>query len=78
MILKLPWHGYGEKKIWKPWLENREVQIRKAVDSAGWRYIKIGLNPTNVPTRMSSEICELFDSCWFQDLLSFFCRLRIM
>ena len=41
------------------------VEIRKVVDRAGWRYVKSGLNPADVPTRISSDICESFAGCWF-------------
>ena len=56
----------GKEKSWKPWVENRVVEIRKVVDRAGWRYVKSGLNPADVPTRISSNICESFTGCWFE------------
>ena len=36
------------------------------VDGAGWKYIKSELNPVDVPTRMSTGICESFSGCWFK------------
>ena len=56
----------GKEKSWKPWVENRVVETRKVVDRAGWRYVKSGLNPADVPTRISSNICESFTGCWFE------------
>ncbi len=55
----------GKEKSWKPWVENRVVEIRKVVDRSGWRYVKTELNPADVPTRMRSDICASFTGCWF-------------
>jgi hypothetical protein len=54
----------GKEKSWKPWVENRVVEIRKVVDRSGWRYVKTELNPADVPTRMRSDICAFFTG-WF-------------
>ena len=56
----------GKEKSWKPWVENRVVEIRKVVDRAGWKYVNTELNPADVPTRMSSDICASFTGCWFK------------
>ena len=56
----------GKEKSWKPWVENRVVEIRKVVYRAGWRYVKSGLNPADVPTRISSNNYESFTGSWFE------------
>ena len=50
----------GKEKAWKSWIENRVVEIREVVDREGWRYVKSEENPADIPTRMSSGLCEFF------------------
>ena len=53
----------GKTKSWKPWVENRVVNIRKVVDSDDWSCIPGKDNPADIPTR----ICELSDfDRWFE------------
>ena len=53
----------GKSKSWKPWVENRVVNIRKVVDCDDWSYIPGKDNPADIPTR----ICELSDfDRWFK------------
>lgn len=52
----------GKSKSWKPWVENRVVNIRKVVDSDDWSYVPGKDNPADIPTR----VCELSDfDRWF-------------
>lgn len=57
---------WGKEKSWKPWIENRVVEIRKVVDRSGWKFVKSEENPADIPTRMSSDLSQSFAGCWFQ------------
>ena len=35
----------GKSKIWKPWVENRVVKVRKVVDCEDWNHISGLVNP---------------------------------
>ena len=53
----------GKCKSWKPWVENRVVDIRKVVNSDNWSFILGRDNLADIPTR----ICELSDfGKWFE------------
>jgi len=53
----------GKSKSWKPWVENRVVNIRKVVDCDDWSYIPGKDNPADIPTR----VCEINDfDRWFK------------
>ena len=55
----------GKEKRWKPWVENRVVEIRKVVARENWKFIKGELNPADIPTRLSKCLIECFSSSWF-------------
>ena len=56
----------GKEKIWKPWVENRVVKIRKAVDRDCWFHVPGTLNPADRPTKMCKNLNELFFGDWFE------------
>ena len=51
----------GEEKSWKAWV----VSIRSVVGRDRWHFVKGEINPADVPTRISSNLNECFDGCWF-------------
>ena len=55
----------GKEKSWKAWVENRVVSIRSVVGRDRWHFVKGEINPADVPTRISSNLNECFDGCWF-------------
>ena len=55
----------GKEKSWKAWVENRVVSIRSVVGRDKWYFVKGEINPADVPTRISSNLNECFDGCWF-------------
>ena len=46
----------GKEKSWRPWVENRVVNIRKVVVRDRWFYVEGVHNPADIPTRVFS--CE--------------------
>ena len=46
----------GKEKSWRPWVENRVVNIRKVVDRDRWFHVEGVHNPADIPTRVVS--CE--------------------
>ena len=44
--------------MWKPWVENRVVEIRKVVAKSVWHHVPGEDNPADVPTRMVSDFKE--------------------
>ena len=55
----------GKERSWKPWVENRVVEIRKVVGREKWNYVKSECNPADIPTRSAKSLNECFDSLWF-------------
>ena len=55
----------GKEKSWKAWVENRVVSIRSVVGRDRWHFVKGERNPAGFPTRISSNLNECFDGCWF-------------
>ena len=55
----------GKEKSWKAWVENRVVSIRSVVGRDRWCFVKGEINPADVPTRISANLNECFDGCWF-------------
>ncbi|XP_066925606.1 uncharacterized protein [Clytia hemisphaerica] len=53
----------GNRKTWKPWVENRVVSARKVVQKEDWHHIPGKDNPADIPTRMVPQ---------FKDAFSFF------
>ena len=45
-----------KEKSWRPWVENRVVNIRKVVDRDRWFHVEGVHNPADIPTRVVS--CE--------------------
>ena len=64
----------GKEKSWKPWVENRVVNIRSVVPRENWFHVSGVINPADIPTRKVDDFCEYFDSTWFNgpSFLSFF------
>ena len=56
----------GKERIWKPWVENRVVKIRKVADRDCWFHVAGTLNPADRPTRMCKNLNELFSGDWFE------------
>ena len=56
----------GKERIWKPWVENRVVKIRKVADKDCWFHVAGTLNPADRPTRMCKNPNELFSGDWFE------------
>ena len=54
----------GKEKSWKA-LENRVVSIRSVVGRDRWCFVNGEINPADVPTRISANLNECFDGCWF-------------
>ena len=46
----------GKEKSWRPWVENRVVNIRKVADRDRWFHVESVHNPADIPTRVVS--CE--------------------
>ena len=46
----------GKEKSWRPWVENRVVNIRKVLDRDRWFHVEGVHNPADIPTRVVS--CE--------------------
>ena len=46
----------GKEKSWRPWVENRVVNIRKVADRDRWFHVEGVHNPADIPTRVVS--CE--------------------
>ena len=46
----------AKERSWRPWVENRIVNIRKVVDRDRWFYVEGVYNPADIPTRVFS--CE--------------------
>lgn len=55
----------GKEKSWKPWVENRVVDVRKVVDRDKWFHIPGILNPADKPTRTVEDFVSLFSGVWF-------------
>lgn len=55
----------GNRKTWKPWVENRVVSVRKEIRKDDWHHIPGKDNPSDVPTRMVSQFKESFSDKWF-------------
>ena len=53
----------GKEKSWRPWVENRVVNIRKVVDRDRWFHVEGVHNPADIPTRVVS--CEESLRKWF-------------
>ena len=52
----------GKEKFWNPWVENRAVSIRNAIDMDSCNRISSVNNPTDIPTR----VCKVKDiERWF-------------
>ena len=47
----------GKEKCWRPWVENRVVNLRKAVDRERWFHVSGVFNPADIPTRVCSKDC---------------------
>ena len=56
----------GKEKSWKPWVENRCVEVRKVVDRDNWSHISGELNPADIPTRMYDFSLLNKDSSWYK------------
>jgi len=55
----------GNEKSWKPWVENRVVNIRSVVPKENWFHVSGVLNPADIPTRMVKDFNEYFVDEWF-------------
>ena len=44
----------AKRKIWKPWVENRVVKVRKVVDCEDWNHISGLVNPADIAKRVCS------------------------
>ena len=53
--------------MWKPWVENRVVEIRKVVEKSVWHHVPGEDNPADVPTRMVSDFKEALLKTWFNE-----------
>ena len=47
----------GKGKCWRPWVENRVVNLRKVVDRERWFHVSGVFNPADIPTRVCSRDC---------------------
>ncbi|XP_066930927.1 uncharacterized protein [Clytia hemisphaerica] len=56
----------GNRKTWKPWVENRVVSARKVVQKADWHHIPGKDNPADIPTRMVPQFKDAFCEKWFK------------
>ena len=56
----------GDRKTWKPWVENRVVSIRKVVSKEKWHHIPGESNPADIPTRMVEDFQDCFSDKWTQ------------
>ena len=58
---------YGKEKMWKPWVENRVVGIRKIVAREQWHHVSGILNPADIPTRKIENLRDVFHGgVWFK------------
>ena len=57
----------GKEKSWKALVENRVVSIRCVVGRDRWCFVKGEIYLADVPTRISANLNECFDGCWFSD-----------
>ena len=48
----------GNRKLWKPLVESRVVNIRKVVEKGLWHHVPGEINPADIPTRMVSDFKE--------------------
>ena len=55
----------GKEKSWKPWVENRVVNIRKVVDRDRWCFVPGEINPADIPTRLAKDLIDCFSSLWY-------------
>ena len=46
-------------------MENRVVSIGSVVGRDRWCFVKSEINPADVPTRISANLNECVDGCWF-------------
>ena len=58
----------GNRKLWKPWVESRVVNIRKVVEKGLWHHVPGEINPADIPTRMVSDFKEALVKDWFNGL----------
>ena len=56
----------GNRKTWKPWVENRVVSARKVVSKDDWHHIPGKENPSDIPTRMVPQFKDAFCDRWFK------------
>lgn len=54
----------GKEKMWKPWVENRVVGVRKEVPRECWNHVSGSVNPADVPTRVATELDHVFSGVW--------------
>ena len=53
--------------MWKPWVENRVVGIRKIVAREQWHHVSGILNPADIPTRKIENLRDVFHGgVWFK------------
>ena len=55
----------GKEKSWKPWIENRVVNIRKVVDRDRWCFVSGETNPADIPTRLAKGLTDCFSDLWY-------------
>ena len=53
----------GKGKSWRPWVENRVVNMKKVADRDNWFHVEGVHNPADIPTRVVS--CEESLRKWF-------------
>lgn len=56
----------GEEKTWKPWVENRVVNVRSVVPRECWFHVSGVSNPADIPTRMIDNFENYFNGPWFK------------
>lgn len=56
----------GKEKMWKPWVENRVIGIRRVVPREQWHHVSGNLNPADIPTRKIENLQDVFHGAWFK------------